>query len=95
MICQQITGTNAINSYASQIFKNVGIVGNKTGLFATGIYRVVKLVAVSCFLFSLQTLLGVAGHYSRRRLHREYVCSISGSISIAPPLAGAAVPDAG
>jgi hypothetical protein len=81
MICQQITGTKAVNSYAPQIFKNLGIVGNKTGLFATGIYGAVKLVAVSCFLFSLQTFLDVAGNCSGRRLHRECVCSISASIS--------------
>ena len=44
MICQQMTGTNAINNYAPQIFKNLGVVGNTTGLFATGIYGVVKVV---------------------------------------------------
>jgi MFS family permease len=36
MICQQMTGTNAINYYAPTIFKNLGIKGNSTGLFATG-----------------------------------------------------------
>merc|ERR1712093_517678 len=45
MICQQMTGTNAINYYAPQIFKNLGIDGPSTGLFATGIYGVVKVVA--------------------------------------------------
>jgi MFS family permease len=38
MICQQMTGTNAINYYAPQIFKSLGLVGNEVKLFATGIY---------------------------------------------------------
>jgi MFS family permease len=38
MVCQQMTGTNAINYYAPQIFKSLGLVGNEVKLFATGIY---------------------------------------------------------
>ncbi|KAF8513749.1 general substrate transporter [Gautieria morchelliformis] len=44
MFAQQWTGTNAINYYAPQIFSNLGISGANTGLLATGIYGVVKVV---------------------------------------------------
>lgn len=44
MFWQQWTGTNSINYYAPQIFKSIGIQGQKSGLFATGIYGVVKVV---------------------------------------------------
>lgn len=46
MVCQQMTGTNAINYYAPQIFADLGISGENTGLFATGIYGCVKVVCV-------------------------------------------------
>ncbi|PVH69162.1 general substrate transporter [Cadophora sp. DSE1049] len=58
MVCQQMTGTNAINYYAPQIFKNLGIVGPSTGLFATGIYGVVKVVACAVFLLFVADSLG-------------------------------------
>ncbi|KAH6696752.1 putative quinate permease [Leptodontidium sp. MPI-SDFR-AT-0119] len=58
MVCQQMTGTNAINYYAPQIFKNLGIVGPSTGLFATGIYGVVKVVACAVFLLFAADSLG-------------------------------------
>ncbi|CZT51882.1 probable MFS quinate transporter [Rhynchosporium secalis] len=58
MICQQMTGTNAINYYAPQIFKNLGIVGPSTGLFATGIYGIVKVCACSVFLIFVADSLG-------------------------------------
>merc|ERR1712230_282728 len=58
MICQQMTGTNAINYYAPQIFKNLGIDGPSTGLFATGIYGVVKVVACAVFLLFVADSLG-------------------------------------
>ncbi|KAL6849686.1 hypothetical protein ACO1O0_009229 [Amphichorda felina] len=43
MICQQMTGVNAINYYAPQIFENLGMSGTDSGLFATGVYGVVNL----------------------------------------------------
>ncbi|KAF2725283.1 general substrate transporter [Polychaeton citri CBS 116435] len=43
MFWQQATGTNAINYYAPQILKAVGLNGQSAGLFATGIYGVVKV----------------------------------------------------
>ncbi|KAH7411458.1 putative quinate permease [Cadophora sp. MPI-SDFR-AT-0126] len=58
MVCQQMTGTNAINYYAPQIFENLGITGASTGLFATGIYGVVKVVACAIFLLFVADSLG-------------------------------------
>lgn len=61
MICQQLTGVNAINYYAPFIFANLGLSGDSSKLFATGIYGVVKFVA--CFIF----LVFVADTLGRRR----------------------------
>ncbi|KAF2759046.1 general substrate transporter [Pseudovirgaria hyperparasitica] len=44
MFWQQSTGTNSINYYSPQIFSSIGIQGASAGLFATGIYGVVKVV---------------------------------------------------
>lgn len=44
MFWQQWTGTNSINYYSPQIFASIGIKGTQAGLFATGIYGVVKTV---------------------------------------------------
>ena len=62
MICQQMTGTNAINLYAPEIFKSLGIKGTATNLFATGIYGIVKMTACAAFLLFAANSLG------RRRL---------------------------
>ncbi|OWY41472.1 hypothetical protein AA0114_g12663 [Alternaria tenuissima] len=61
MICQQMTGTNAINYYAPQIFAALGLKGNAVKLFATGIYGIVKMVG--CFAF----LIFAADSLGRRR----------------------------
>ena len=50
MFWQQATGTNAINYFSPSIFASLGISGTTSGLFATGIYGVVKVVAVSLVL---------------------------------------------
>ncbi|KAG9315364.1 general substrate transporter [Chiua virens] len=47
MLFQQWTGSNAINYFSPEIFAELGITGNSTGLFATGIYGVVKVVTVT------------------------------------------------
>ncbi|EOD53004.1 putative quinate transport protein [Neofusicoccum parvum UCRNP2] len=54
MFWQQWTGTNSINYYSPQIFQSVGLTSQSAGLFATGIYGVVKVVFTS-----LGLLLGV------------------------------------
>ncbi|OBT65919.1 hypothetical protein VE03_05486 [Pseudogymnoascus sp. 23342-1-I1] len=58
MICQQLTGTNAINYYAPQIFENVGITGNQNGLLATGVYGIIKVLGVVFFLLFMADSLG-------------------------------------
>lgn len=47
---QQWTGTNAINYFSPQIFAALGITGTTSRLFATGIYGLVKVVAVGLTL---------------------------------------------
>jgi SP family sugar:H+ symporter-like MFS transporter len=47
MFWQQWTGTNSINYYAPQIFKSVGLAGTSAGLFATGVYGIVKIVVTA------------------------------------------------
>lgn len=58
MVCQQMTGTNAINYYAPQIFTALGLSGNEVKLFATGIYGIVKMIACLCFLIFAADSLG-------------------------------------
>jgi hypothetical protein len=74
MICQQMTGTNAINGkdelasllhqsdirtvYAPQIFRSLGLKGTSTSLFATGIYGIVKVTACAAFLLFAADSLG-------------------------------------
>lgn len=58
MICQQMTGTNAINYYAPQIFSALGLSGNSVKLFATGIYGIVKMIACLAFLIFAADSLG-------------------------------------
>ncbi|PGH27535.1 hypothetical protein AJ80_00776 [Polytolypa hystricis UAMH7299] len=96
MVCQQMTGVNAINYYAPQIFQNLGIVGNSTNLFATGIYGVVKMVTCSCFLLFAADSLG------RRRsllwtsiVQALAMLYIGLYVRISPPLEGEPVIPAG
>ncbi|WYZ38722.1 hypothetical protein EsH8_III_000636 [Colletotrichum jinshuiense] len=58
MTCQQMAGVNAINYYAPQIFKNLGMSGTESSLFATGVYGVVKVAACACFLTFVADSLG-------------------------------------
>ncbi|KAJ7170852.1 general substrate transporter [Mycena crocata] len=50
MFFQQWTGTNAINYFSPQIFASLGISGTTAGLFATGVYGVVKVISVALVL---------------------------------------------
>ncbi|KAL2264599.1 hypothetical protein VTJ83DRAFT_7109 [Remersonia thermophila] len=61
MVWQQMTGVNAINYYAPQIFQGLGMTGTSVQLFATGVYGIVKVVG--CFIF----LVFVADSLGRRR----------------------------
>lgn len=96
MICQQMTGTNAINYYAPQIFAALGLPGNEVKLFATGIYGIVKMIACLCFLIFAADSLG-----RRRSLLWTSVAQGLAMLYIGlymrfdPPKAGQAVPGAG
>ncbi|KAL7412364.1 putative high-affinity glucose transporter of the major facilitator superfamily [Mrakia frigida] len=48
---QQWAGQNSISYYAPTIFKSIGLQGTSTGLLASGIYGIVKIVATSIFIF--------------------------------------------
>ncbi|EME84253.1 uncharacterized protein MYCFIDRAFT_133500 [Pseudocercospora fijiensis CIRAD86] len=67
MAFQQWTGTNSINYYSPQIFKSVGLEGRSAGLFATGIYGVVKVVI---------TALGLA--FTTEQVGRKWCLIIGG-----------------
>ncbi|KAJ9136582.1 General substrate transporter [Pleurostoma richardsiae] len=96
MICQQMTGTNAINVYAPTIFKNLGITGTSTSLFSTGIYGIVKVVSCICFLLFMADSLG-----RRRSLLLSSIAQgccmfyIGLYVRIKPPVDGQDVPPAG
>ncbi|KAL4921560.1 general substrate transporter [Aspergillus aurantiobrunneus] len=96
MICQQMTGTNAINYYAPQIFENLGITGSSNGLFATGVYGIVKVVGCACFLVFVADSLG-----RRRSLLWTSIAQglamlyIGLYVRIAPPVEGEPVIPAG
>jgi hypothetical protein len=45
-VFMQMAGSNAINFYSPRIFKQIGLSGTTTGLYATGIYGIVRFVAV-------------------------------------------------
>ncbi|SPO19699.1 related to quinate transport protein [Ustilago trichophora] len=50
MFFQQWTGTNSINYYSPQIFKSLGITGQSSGLLATGVYGIVKIITTALFM---------------------------------------------
>ncbi|KAI9491191.1 general substrate transporter [Zychaea mexicana] len=50
-ICQQWTGTNAINYYAPEMVRQLGVTGDSVDILATGIYGAVKVVFVFVFFF--------------------------------------------
>lgn len=58
MFFQQWTGTNSINYYAPQIFKQIGLTGGSAGLFATGVYGIVKIVVTAIGLMAFTEQLG-------------------------------------
>jgi MFS family permease len=58
MFWQQWTGTNSINYYAPQIFREIGLVGTSTGLLATGVYGIVKIVVTAIGLMAFTEQLG-------------------------------------
>ncbi|KAI9488205.1 general substrate transporter [Zychaea mexicana] len=57
-IFQQWTGTNAVNYYAPDIFRTVGLSENNTDILATGVYGIVKAVFVIVAFFMIDARFG-------------------------------------
>ncbi|KAG9241119.1 putative quinate permease [Calycina marina] len=95
-ICQQMTGVNAINYYAPTIFEGLGIVGTSNGLFATGVYGIVKVVTCAFFVVFCADSLG-------RRLSLLWTAIAQGIfmfiigiyVRTNPPIEGAPIPPFG
>lgn len=91
MFWQQWSGTNSINYYSPQIFASIGVKGTSAGLFATGIYGVVKVVF---------TLIGLM--FGMEQIGRKWLLIIGGAgqafamfyIGIHSGVVGPAVADA-
>ena len=58
MMWSNLTGTNAMTYYSPTIFKSIGLSSSSAGLFATGIYGIVKMVSCSIFIFFVTDSLG-------------------------------------
>jgi Sugar (and other) transporter len=96
MICQQMTGTNAINYYAPQIFENLGLKGRSTSLFATGVYGLVKMAACLVFLIFVADSLGRRKSLLWTGIAQGCAMFYIGLyVRIDPPQAGQPVPPAG
>ncbi|KAL2022106.1 hypothetical protein VTK56DRAFT_6150 [Thermocarpiscus australiensis] len=96
MICQQMTGTNAINTYAPTIFQNLGLSSTTSSLFSTGIYGVVKVTSCICFLLFMADSLGRRGSLLWTSIAQGLAMFYIGLyVRIAPPEPGASVPPAG
>ncbi|KAI7857479.1 general substrate transporter [Circinella umbellata] len=57
-IFQQWTGTNAVNYYAPDIFRSVGLTAENTDILATGVYGIVKAVFVIVAFFMIDGRFG-------------------------------------
>jgi len=47
----QFAGSNAINYYSPRIFQSIGLKGQNAALVSTGIYAIVRIVAVSIAMY--------------------------------------------
>ncbi len=96
MIGQQMTGVNAINYYAPRIFLNLGLSTLDAGLFATGIYGVVKTVACASFLLFAADSLGRRRSLLWTAIGQGMALFYIGLyVRISPPVMGESVPAAG
>jgi sugar porter (SP) family MFS transporter len=57
-IFMQMAGSNAINYFSPRIFKSIGLVGQSTGLYATGIYGIVRLLFITLAMYFLVDRFG-------------------------------------
>lgn len=96
MVCQQWTGTNAINYYAPTIFAALGIDGTTTGLLATGVYGIVKMCSCAIFITFLADTLGRRWSFVWTAF-AMFLCMfyIGFYVRFDPPVKGAAIPPAG
>ncbi|KAI9729558.1 MAG: hypothetical protein M1834_006754 [Cirrosporium novae-zelandiae] len=58
MLLQNLTGINAINYYSPTIFESIGFTGTSTGLMATGVYGIVKMVTTVVFMLFIVDRFG-------------------------------------
>ncbi|KAH9229748.1 hypothetical protein K456DRAFT_1740875 [Colletotrichum gloeosporioides 23] len=58
MMWSNLTGTNAMTYYSPRIFASVGLSGSASGLFATGVYGIVKMVSCAIFIVFVTDTLG-------------------------------------
>ncbi|KAB8222351.1 general substrate transporter [Aspergillus novoparasiticus] len=58
MMWSNMTGTNAMTYYSPTIFASVGLSSSSVGLFATGIYGIVKFIACGIFIVFVSDTLG-------------------------------------
>ncbi|KAK3935538.1 putative MFS quinate transporter [Diplogelasinospora grovesii] len=96
MVCQQWTGTNAINYYAPTIFTALGITGNANSLLATGVYGIVKMVSCGLFITFLADTLGRRWSFVWTGFAMSFCMFYLGFyVRFDPPVDGAAIPAAG
>lgn len=96
MVCQQMTGTNAINTYAPTIFKNLGVVGQSNSLLSTGVYGIVKVISCLAFLLFMADSLGRRRSLLVSSVGQAFCMFYIGIyVRISPPIDGAPVPPAG
>lgn len=57
-VFMQMAGSNAINYYSPRIFKSIGLTGSNTGLISTGLYGIVRLVAISITMYFIVDKFG-------------------------------------
>ncbi|KAF7622458.1 hypothetical protein AFLA_008995 [Aspergillus flavus NRRL3357] len=58
MMWSNMTGTNAMTYYSPTIFASVGLSSSSVGLFATGIYGIIKFIACGIFIVFVSDTLG-------------------------------------
>ena len=75
MIFFQMAGSNAINYYSPRIFASIGLQGSAATLFSTGIYGIVRLVAVI-----------IAMYWVVDRLGRTHMLMCGGAVMVSPSL---------
>lgn len=95
-ICQQMTGTNAIDLYAPQILKSPSIKVTATNPFATGIYGIVKMTTCAAFLLFAADSLGRRCSLLWTSIAQDTAMFYIGLyVRIDSPATGHAVPPAG